>query len=121
MRLTCTLLLLALCGGAALAQNSGQTPAASASSGREVLLNSEQSDTTPGRGNQRVQRMRIEDAGSRVDEVRYAGQTESITVQPKLNVPPYEIVPADGARSARPFSREGNGLAGQRVWNVLGF
>ena len=78
-------------------------------------------EATDGRNNQRIERIRVEDAGSRVDEVRYGGQTQSITVQPKANVPEYEIVPSDGARSQRPYSREGGGVTGQRVWNVLNF
>ena len=78
-------------------------------------------ESTDGRNNQRIERIRVEDAGSRVDEVRYGGQTQSITVQPKANVPEYEIVPNDGARSQRPYSREGGGVTGQRVWNVLNF
>ena len=48
--------------------------------------------------------MRIEDAGSRVDELRYGGEAQSITVQPKAGVPEYQV------RSD-----------GTRVWNVLKF
>jgi hypothetical protein len=39
-----------------------------------------------------------------IDEVRYAGQTESIKVQPKGRAPAYEVQPT-----------------GRRVWNVLSF
>ena len=44
-----------------------------------------------GRQNQKIERIRHEDAGSRIDEVRVGGQTQSITVQPKV-----EGVPAMG-------------------------
>jgi len=70
---------------------------------------------------QRIEHIRVEDGGSRVDEVRYGGQTQSITVQPKAQVPEYEITPTDGARR-RPAARDGaESDTGQRVWKVLGF
>ena len=74
------------------------------------------------RPDQVIQRIRIEDAGSRIDEVRVGGQTQSITVQPKTatNVPAYEIKPSDNARGAAPSSANGD-TAGSRVWNVLKF
>lgn len=71
----------------------------------------------------RIERIRIEDKGARIDEVRYGGEAQSITVQP-LNsaLPAYEIVPHNGAR-VRPGNERDNaqGNAGQRVWKVLGF
>ena len=76
----------------------------------------------PSRGDQMIQKIRIEDAGSRIDEVRVGGQTQSITVQPKtrLNVPPYEIKPSDTSRGAAPSTSNGD-TTGSRVWNVLKF
>jgi hypothetical protein len=107
MRVFWLLLASALAGTAALAQSPAALPL--------------EREATEGRNNQRIERIRVEDAGSRVEEVRYGGQTQSITVQPKVNVPEYEIVPSDGARSQRPYSREGGGVTSQRVWNVLNF
>jgi hypothetical protein len=74
------------------------------------------------RKNQKVERIRHEDSGSIIDEVRYGGQTQSITVQPKADVPEYEIQPTDMARS-RPADHRGglSGATGQRVWNVFRF
>ena len=57
-----------------------------------------------GRKNQKVQHIRVEDDAVVIDEVRYAGQTESIKVQPKGRAPAYEVQPT-----------------GQRVWNILKF
>ena len=55
-------------------------------------------------------------------ELRVGGQTQSITVQPKANVPSYEIQPTDMARSRPADNRDGMSSAtGKRVWNVLGF
>ena len=70
----------------------------------------------------RIERITIEDAGSRVDELRYGGQTQRITVQPKAEgARAYEVQSTDGARSL-PTSREGfSGPTGPSVWNVMKF
>ena len=74
------------------------------------------------RGGQVIQRIRTEDAGSRIDEVRVGGQTQSITVQPKtgVNIPAYEVKPSDTANGAAPSTSKGD-TTGSRVWNVLKF
>ena len=74
------------------------------------------------RSDQTVQHIRVEDAGSRIDEVRVGGETQSITVQPKtgINLPAYEVKPSDTARGAPP-SMSKNDTTGSRVWNVLKF
>jgi hypothetical protein len=75
-----------------------------------------------GRKNQRVERIHHEDAGVRIDELRYGGQTQSIVVQPKADVPEYEIQPTDLARSRPADHRDGMSSAtGQRVWNLFRF
>ena len=75
-----------------------------------------------GRKNQRVEHIHVEDAGARIDELRYGGQTQSITVQPKADVPEYEIQPTDLARSRPADHRDGMSSAtGQRVWNLFKF
>jgi hypothetical protein len=75
-----------------------------------------------GRKNQRVERIHHEDAGVRIDELRYGGQTQSIVVQPKAIVPEYEIQPTDLARSRPADHRDGMSSAtGQRVWNLFRF
>jgi hypothetical protein len=74
------------------------------------------------RKNQKVEHIHLEDAGNVIDEVRYGGQTQSITVQPKANVPEYEFQPTDLARS-RPADHRGglSSAQGQRVWNLFKF
>ena len=74
------------------------------------------------RADQTVQHIRVEDAGSRIDEVRVGGETQSITVQPKtgVNLPAYEVKPSDTARGAAPSTSK-NDTTGSRVWNVLKF
>ena len=54
---------------------------------------------------QRFHRIHIEDAGSRIDELRVGGETKTIDVQPKGGMPAYQIQPTSGERS----------------WKILGF
>ncbi len=67
------------------------------------------------RPDQSIERIRNEDAGARIDELRVGGETQSITVQPKNDMPAYEIKPADARGAA------GNASMGNRVWNFLKF
>jgi hypothetical protein len=69
-----------------------------------------------------TQSIRTEDAGTRIDEVRVGGETQSITVQPKTgsNVPAYEVKPSDSTKGSAPSSSKGD-TNGSRVWNVLKF
>ena len=75
-----------------------------------------------GRPEQTIQHIRTEDAGSRIDEVRVGGVTQSIVVQPKTgtDLPAYEVKPSDTARGAAPSTSKGD-TTGARVWNVLKF
>lgn len=72
------------------------------------------------RPDKKIERIHTEDAGSRIDELRVGGETEKITVQPKANVPAYEVKPAEGARGTAPAAGSGD-TNGSRVWNVLKF
>ncbi len=105
------ILLSAVCGVAA-----AQAPATpSGELARE--------QTPGGAANQRAERIVTEDAGSRVEELRVGGQTQSITVQPKADVPAYEVKPVDGIR-ARPNNLQGErdgSSGGSRVWNIRNF
>lgn len=53
----------------------------------------------------RIEHLRVEDAGARIDELRIGGTTQSISVQPKGGMPTYQVEPKTGERS----------------WKVLGF
>ena len=76
----------------------------------------------PGRNiEQRIERIRLEDDGTVIEEVRYGGQAQSITVSPKGTMPGYEIVPSSGARSSAQGRDPLPASPGQRVWNVLKF
>lgn len=69
-----------------------------------------------GRRNQKIEHITVEDTGARVDEMRYGGVTQSITVQPKNAMPAYQVQPTDERRA-----RQGDGNGGSRVWNVMKF
>jgi hypothetical protein len=92
-----TLFVTLFAGSLGLCQAQAQT-AASPAPVRESGM--------PGAGiEKRTERIQIEDAGSRIDELRVGGETRSITVQPKGGAPRYQIQPTSGERS----------------WNVLAF
>ena len=76
----------------------------------------------PARPDKAIQRIRTEDAGTRIDEVRVGGETQSITVQPKtgFNTPAYEVKPSDSTKGNTPSQSSGD-TNGSRVWNVLKF
>jgi hypothetical protein len=73
-----------------------------------------------GRPDKAIQRIRTEDAGTRIDELRVGGETQQITVQPKTGGAAYEVKPAEGARGTPPAATS-NDTNGSRVWNVLKF
>jgi len=89
--------LLLACGLAWSQTPSAATPAdpASATVQRDA----------PAKPQPRVEHIQVEDAGARIDEVRVGGETQSITVQPKNNMPAYQVAPKTG----------------ERTWKVLGF
>lgn len=107
------LLALLLVAAASQAQAQAPTPAATRDAAQP------RAEAAPGK---RIERLRTEDAGSRVDEVRYGGETQSITVQTKSGLPEYEIVPANGARNRPQGERDAAaGSSGQRVWKLFDF
>ena len=108
MRAAPLLLLLSLAASPVLAQN---PPAAT--DARETRA------TPADKNNQRTERIRIEDEGSRVVELRVGGQTRSITVTPKVSeMPAYEVQPTEGVRNR---SRSSSDTTGPRVWNIRKF
>lgn len=101
----------------ALAQAPAQTPAAAARA--DAAAPSAAPVKT--RPDSNIERIRTEDAGSRIDELRVGGETQSITVQPKTgNVPAYEIKQSESARGNPPNAASGE-TNGSRVWNIFKF
>jgi hypothetical protein len=82
----------------------------------------QESQQTEGRKNQKVQRIHVEDKGVSIDEVRYGGQTQSLVVQPKGDMPEFEIQPSNLSRSRPADHRDGmSNATGTRVWNFFKF
>ena len=73
------------------------------------------------RRTQRVEHIQIEDAGSRVNEVRVGGETKRITVQPKVGVPAYDVQPTEAGGIGAGPREAGPGSAGRRVWKLHQF
>ena len=70
----------------------------------------------------RIERIRVEDSGVRIDELRVRGETQSITVTPKGNLPAYEVEPASANRSPSAGERgSASAGGGTRVWKIFGF
>ena len=119
MRAAPLFIILSLAAGSVLAQS--PTPAPAATAATPAPQGQQENSAATGKHNQRIEHIRVEDAGSRVDETRVGGQTQSITVQPKVGtMPEYEVQSNDGARAARSRS-ESNDTTGTRVWNFLKF
>jgi len=97
MRAFILLAIAALASTSVLAQNPAPSASQAVPGNGGQLSQQEQADDHHGR---RVERIVVEDAGSRVDELRVGGETKSITVQPKVggDVPAYQVRPNDGAR-----------------------
>lgn len=119
MRASYSLILLALATAPVFAQNTSQKAAQPNTAERDKLSNQEQS--TEPRG-QRTERIQIEDAGSRVDELRVGGQTRRISVQPKTgSMPSYEVQSPDGTGNRTGSQNGAETNTAPRVWNVLKF
>jgi len=111
MRRHLTLIAVLLASLSAASAALAQTP--------PLVAQSQQLDP---RQNQKVERIHNEDSAVIIDEVRYAGETRSVTIQPKGNMPEYELTPTDMARTRPGDNRDGLSNAnGKSVWNVLKF
>ena len=97
-----------------------QTPATTGAPAQ--LRPAESATPTPSATDKKIQRIRTEDSGSRIDELRVGGETQSITVQPKAGsgLPSYEVKPPESAKGNTPSASSGD-TNGSRVWNVLKF
>jgi len=121
MRAVHSLLLLALASAPALAQNTSKNLTQPNTTGHGQL--SVQEQKTDSRPEQRVEHIVVEDAGSRIQELRVGGQTQNITVQPKTGtpLPSYEVQSNDGARARPGNFNESDSVNAPRVWNLRKF
>ena len=123
--LSSALLLTVLASGSVLAQTPSAAPAQLTSEQVDQLSRQEQQEASAeGRRNQRIERITVEDGGSRVDELRVGGQTKSITVKPKSaegNIPDYEVIPNNGIRDGGPSKAGADSFQAPRVWTLRKF
>lgn len=119
--------LLVSGAASASAQTAAAPPAASAKQGTKdkagtaaVKSADKPTDPATGRPDRAIERVRTEDALSRIDELRVGGETQSITVQPAANVPAYEVRPMDASRAGSGTAAS-TGNTGSRFWNILKF
>ena len=77
-------------------------------------------DPAAGKTEQSIENIRHEDAGSRIDELRVGGETKSITIKPKGDMPPYELGTEGGNRSPADSKPE-RGRGGSPGWKVREF
>ena len=110
MNTALSLLFVAALAALPLAAAVAQTPAPAETATREKQA----------RPDKKIERIRTEDAGTRIDELRVGGETQQITVQPKTGGAAYEVKPPEGARGTAPAATS-NDTNGSRVWNVLKF
>lgn len=122
MRAPALLLLAGLVAGTVHAQTAGSAAQATPAAGQAAPAGADASAAEPNdKRNQKAEHLHVEDAGSRVDEVRIGGQTQSITVQPKAgNMPAYEVTPSDGVRNRAQGFNEGTNK-NPRVWKFGSF
>ena len=107
-----------LASAAARAPPSSEAAPAAAPASAPAGQPQQDNSAAPSRQNQRIERIREEDSGSRVDELRVGGQTQSINVQPKAgNMPSYEVKPGNAGKDG--INQSGSdGTNGRRVWNL---
>lgn len=90
--------------GRAWAQTGAATASGPANTARVASIAATQS-TQPSSSNQLIERIRVENAEVRIDELRVGGETRSISVMPKGGFPAYDVQPTTG----------------ERTWKILGF
>lgn len=125
--LACFFALLGL-GTSVFAQDAKPTPAApapAATPAPPIEASSQPSKAeqrAAGRINQRIEHIKVEDAGSRIEELRVGGQTKRITVQPKSgNAPEYEVKPPDVTRGQAGTGTDSQVNTAPPVWNIKKF
>ncbi len=120
MRLSPLLLLAVLVPGTGVF---AQSPLPAAPLAPLTAQEQDKADRIEGKRNQKVELIHLEDSANTIDEVRYGGQTQSITVQPKNSrMPEYEVQPQDLSRTRPADNRDGaNGIPGKSLWNVRKF
>ena len=88
--------------------SSAQTPPSPAAPAPKLV-----ETARPAGREQLTERIVIDDGGARISELRFGGETRSITVQPKGGMPAYDVRPISGADTQN--------TSGARTWKIFGF
>ena len=72
------------------------------------------------RPDKKIERIRTEDAGTRIDELRVGGETQQITVQPKTGGATYEVKPAEGVRGTAPAATSNRVFLSMLMGQIVG-
>ena len=101
--------LVLLCGSLTTFAALAQQPAASP-----------RDDVSPpsGQTEQAIERLRHDDAGARIDELRVGGESKSITVKPKGDAQAYEVAHKSNNSNPAGTERDRSGPSG---WKFLKF
>ena len=87
---------------------------------QSLLLKQEQTGSVA--TDQKIERLQYEDSGARIEELRVGGESQAVTVQPKLPVPAWQMLRESGVHG--PHGSGVNDSAQSRrarVWNLLAF
>jgi len=104
------------------AQSAPAAPQAPAAAGAPAEDAAQRQDQLRGRQDQKIERIHIEDSRNDVNELRYGGQTQSITVKPKGKMPQYEVTPQGNSRSPSIDNQDPSTSGhGPSKWDVLKF
>jgi hypothetical protein len=100
-----------------------QAPAPATAPAPQAAASAPAGTSTPGSArDQKIERITVEDQGARIDETRYGGETQTITVQPANGMPAYEVKPSNGLRSQSHNDRDTPASsAGRPAWKLLDF
>jgi hypothetical protein len=110
---------LLLLSATAMAQPQGPAPAQGAPGRVEaVAANPQRSGRLP---EKRIERLSVQDQSASIEELRVGGESQSVVVQPKGDMPAYELQPTDGARTRLNERGVRGDPTHRRVWNVLRF
>ena len=102
--------ILALSLGLVVLSASAQAPLAPATAASASKL----VEPTRSAGREQLtERIVIDDDDARINELRFGGETRSITVQPRGGMPAYDVRPISGADTQN--------TSGARTWKIFGF
>jgi Protein of unknown function (DUF2782) len=94
-----------------------QTPAANTAAPAPAAAAADEKRPEP-----RIERIQVDEGGTRVDELRVRGETKSITVTPKGGMPAYDVTPERAGGGPAATGRDGTPASGgASTWKLFDF